>query len=145
MAETMPTIQERLRKRKKMMPVPGSPFYSQDVPDELCIEAADLIDTLIKERDEARDWSPEMKAAAMADAQKVCEQHAALTKLKSERDALADALKPFAEFAERYGFKDDTDNVETMNGIGPQRITVGDLRRARDIRNAIEAAEVPHD
>lgn len=71
---------------------------------------------LRKKLDAARDWSPEMKAAAMADAQKVCDLHLALEELLKRVEPFLDDYDEEADAP----FPADTD-VQV-------RATMGDLR-----------------
>lgn len=57
------------------------------------------------------DWTPEMKAAAMADAQKVCDLTAEVSRLTQENEGLRTALKPFARYAEMR-------SAQPLSGLG---------------------------
>jgi hypothetical protein len=71
---------------------------------EVSDQAADIIDSQQREIEalKAKEWSPMMKGAAMADAQKVCDQHAEITRLTSERDALKAIVSDLVKAAEPF-------------------------------------------
>lgn len=49
----------------------------------------------MSETNRTLEWSSEMKDAAMDDAQKVCDQHAEISRLRSALDDLIKAAEPF--------------------------------------------------
>lgn len=99
-------------------------------------------DKLIKERDEQYDGiCCRDEAIRLVKAHKT-ELAAALTKALAERDALLEVVKPFADLAEQY-----RDDVPDSLGFGSvnahpfEDFSLADLRKARDVRNEIDAGK----
>ena len=72
------------------------------------------------------------RIAAFAEATILSALDAACADLVAERARLREALRPFAEFADRFGDHAREDNwVLTRNPSGKGNLTMGDVRHAR--------------